>query len=95
MLDLDEALAGLAADALSRRIWRDQIGMFGLDLLQLIHQTVEFGVADLGIIEHVVAVLVMPNLLAQRVDIFLSVVLSCFHRNSFTTETRRHGEETS
>ena len=46
-------------------------GCLGLELLQLLHQAVEFGVADLGIVEHVVAVLVMADLVAQLVDLSL------------------------
>ncbi len=69
MRDFDESLARLAADALRRRIGRDQLGMRGLELFQLVHQTIEFGVADFGIVEHVIAVLVMPNLLAQGFEL--------------------------
>ena len=70
---LDEALARLAAHALRRRIGRDQLRMLGLELLQLVHQAVEFGVADLGIVEHVVAVLVVADLVAQRFDLLLHI----------------------
>src|ERR1041385_3773529 len=66
MRNLDKAFAWLASDALSRRVRRDQLRLLGLELLQLIHQPVEFRVADLRIVEHVIAVLVMANLVAKR-----------------------------
>ena len=44
--------------------------MFGLQLLQLDHQLIELGIADLGIIEHKISIFVMPDLVAQRLDLF-------------------------
>ena len=69
----DESLARLAAHALRRRIGRDQFDMRGLELFQLVHQAVEFGVRDFGIVEYVVAVLVMANVFAQRLDLRVEV----------------------
>ena len=54
MLRLDESFARLAADALRWRIGRDQLGMLRLKPLQLIHQLVEFGVGEFGIVEDVI-----------------------------------------
>jgi hypothetical protein len=51
--------------------------MLSLQRLQLVHQTVVFGVADLRIVEHVIAVLVMPNLVAQ----FLNLRGNVFRRH--------------
>src|SRR5258708_2601918 len=48
--------------------------MRGFELFQLVHQTIEFGVADLGIVEHVVAILVMANLFAQGFDLRVEVL---------------------
>ena len=79
MRNFDEPLAWLAAHALSRRVRRDVIRMFGLQLLQRVHQAVEFRVADLRIIEHVIAVLVMPDVLAQRFDFVQKCLLNSFH----------------
>ena len=73
MRNFDEALARLAAHALGGRVGGDQLGMLGLERLQLVHQAIEFGVADLGIVEHVVAVLVVADFLAQRVDLLLHI----------------------
>ena len=73
MRHFDEALARLAAHALGGRVGRDQLRMLGLERLQLVHQAIEFGVADLGIVEHVVAVLVIADLVAQRVDLLLHI----------------------
>ena len=89
MRNFDEPLAWLAAHALSRRVRLDVIRMLGLQLLQRVHQAVEFRVADLRIVEHVIAVLVMPNLFAQGFDFVLDVVLDGFHLK--TISPRRHG----
>ena len=48
-------------------------GMLGLEILQLLHQLVEFGVADFGIVENVVEVFVVANLLAQGFDLLFDV----------------------
>ena len=49
------------------------VGMLGLEILQLLHQLVEVGVADFGIVENVVEVLVVANLFAQSVNLFFDV----------------------
>ena len=49
----------LATDPLRRRVRRDQLGMVGLDRPQLVEQRVVLVVADLGIVEDVVAVAVV------------------------------------
>ena len=55
----------LADHTLRRRIGRQQLGMCGLDRLQLLEQTVVLGVRHFRIVEHVVAVGVVVELLAQ------------------------------
>ena len=70
MAHLDESFARLAADALGGRIGRDQLGMLGLEVLEPPHHPVVFGVADLGLIEHVIQMLVMMQLFAQILDFF-------------------------
>ena len=65
MRDLAEALGGLAADALGGRVGREQFGMRGLDALELVHQRVVGGVADLRRVENVVEVLVAAQFGAQ------------------------------
>src|SRR6202142_171271 len=50
--------------------------MFRLELLQLVHQAVEFGVADFGIVEYEVAILVMAKLVAQGFELCLEVLVS-------------------
>src|SRR2546428_221332 len=47
--------------------------MLRLKFLKLVHQLVEFGVADLGVIEHVVAVLVVADLFPEASDLFVDV----------------------
>ena len=54
--------------------------MLGLKLLQLDHQLIEFGVADLGIIEHKISIFVMPDLIAQSLDLFSEFFCYCSHR---------------
>ncbi len=73
MRNLDEALARLAAHPLGGRVGSDQLRMLRLERFQLVHQAVEFGIADLGIVEHVVAVLVMADFLPQPVDLLLHI----------------------
>ena len=63
--DLDQIADRLTADPLRRGVWRDQLGMRGLDRAQLIEQRVVLGIADLGIVEDVVAVAVMLQQRAQ------------------------------
>ena len=59
MLDGRELVERAAADALRRRIRRAQVGMLGLDVAQLVQQRVVVGVRDLGVVEDVVAVVVV------------------------------------
>jgi hypothetical protein len=63
--DLLEVGDRLAADALSGRVGRDELGMVGLDGAQLVEERVVLVVADLGIVEDVVAVAVVVELAAQ------------------------------
>ncbi len=48
-------------------------GCSALQILQLLHQLVEFRVADFGIVENVVEVLVVANLFAQSFDLLFDV----------------------
>ena len=73
MRDLDESLARLAADALRGRIRRNERWVLGFQILQLLHQLVEIGVADFGIVEDVIEVFVVANLLAQSLYLFFDV----------------------
>jgi len=74
------SLARLAAHALRGRIGRDQLRMLGLQVFELPHQLVEFGVADLGLVENVIEGFVVANFLAERADPFLEVFGSSRHR---------------
>ena len=65
MRDRRKLLAHVAAHALGIAVGRHQIGVGRLDLLQLNEHFVEGGVRDLGRIEHVVAVGVIIELVAQ------------------------------
>lgn len=58
-------LAHVAAHALGITVGRHQVGVGRLDFLQLNEHFVEGGVRDLGCVEHVVAVRVVIELVAQ------------------------------
>ena len=61
MLDDAERGDGLAADALGRRIGRDELRVALFDFPQLPHEGVVFGVADFGAVEDVVAIVVVGD----------------------------------
>jgi hypothetical protein len=65
MADLDQVRHRLAAGPLRRRVGGDELRMIGLDRPQLIEQRVVDVVADLGIVEDVVAIAVVVQLAAQ------------------------------
>ena len=65
MRDRRKLLAHVAAHALGIAVGRHQVGVGRLDLLQLNEHFVEGGVRDLGRIEHVVAIGVVIELVAQ------------------------------
>ena len=54
-------------------------GCFGFQRLQLVHQAIEFGVADFGIVENVVAVLVIADLVAHSFQLLLEIFLGDYH----------------
>ena len=76
MRGFHDSFAGFSANPLGGRIGRDQLGMLGFELLQLVHQLVEFSVADLRIVKNVIAIFVVPDLVAERFDI----LRRCSHR---------------
>ena len=73
---------GLGADALGRRVGGDQLGVLGLDPAQLVEQRVVLLVADLGIVEDVVAVGVVVEDAAELGGALSRVVLSAPGRRS-------------
>jgi hypothetical protein len=66
--DLRQLGDRLAADALRRRVRRDELGVLGLEALQLAEERVVLVVADLGVVERVVAPRVVLDLPAQLLD---------------------------
>ena len=74
-----EFLARRGADALGGRVGRGQLGMIGLERFEPAHQAIVFGVGNLGIVEDVVAVVVMVNLLAKLFDLRLQFVEIALH----------------
>ncbi len=65
MRDRRKLFAHVAAHALGIAVGRHQIGIGRLDLLQLNEHFVEGGIRDLGCIEHVIAIGVVIELVAQ------------------------------
>ena len=65
------------ADLLGRRVGRDELGELVLEGSQLAHQGVVVGVGDLGIVELVVALVVVPDLRAEGVDPGVDLVGDC------------------
>jgi hypothetical protein len=63
--DLLQLVDGRRADALSRRIGRDEIRILFFERLELAQQPVVFGVGNFRVVEHVVAIVVMLDLSAQ------------------------------
>ena len=57
-----------ATDDLGGRVGRDQFGELGLERLELAHERVPLGVGDLGLVELVVALVVVADGGAQLVD---------------------------
>ena len=68
MRNLDESLARFAAHPLRGGIGGRELGMALLEVTQVAHQNVVFGVADLGLVEHVIQVLMPAQFPAQSVD---------------------------
>jgi hypothetical protein len=66
--DLLEPAHRLGADALRRRVGRDELRALGLQRAQLVEQLVVLLVADDRVVEHVVAVPVVGELAAQLLD---------------------------
>jgi len=66
VLDGGEGLHRLARNTLGRAVGRDQVGVPGLEILELSHETIVLGVGNLGlgqdVIEVVVAVDELPEL---------------------------------
>ena len=71
MLNDTEGRHRLGADALGGRVRGEQGGVFLLELLQLPHQPVIIGIANLGAVQHVIAVVMVVNLSFQPLDFFL------------------------
>ena len=68
-----EAVSRLAADPLGGRINREQIGVRGLDALELVHQGVVFGVCDFRCVEDVVEMLVAAEFGAKFFSAFRGI----------------------
>ena len=85
MADLLQVADWFAADPLRRRVRGDQLGMLGLKRAQLVEERVVLVVADLGIVENVIAIAVMVELTAQLGDTCLHVVPPACAQSSVTS----------
>ena len=79
MLHLDKSLARLAANPLGWRVGDHQPRMCCFQRFKFLQQAIEFGVTDFRMVEHVVAVLVVTDFLAQFFGRALQI--SCRHRH--------------
>ena len=68
MFHLAEFFIQVAAHPLGRGVGVCHLGMLRLQVLQLMHQEVEFLIADGRLVQHVVTVVVLVQFLAQLVD---------------------------
>ena len=82
MSDLLEAFQRPAADALSGRVRRDQVGKLGFQVLQLLVELVVFQIGDRRLGQHIITVIVLANLLTQAGDSLLGFGLG--HRGNRT-----------
>src|SRR6516225_4681294 len=71
MPDGGETLDRLSADTLGRTVGRNQLRMFGFELLELFEKLVEFFVGNLRFGFNIIEVVVMIDLSAELVDSFL------------------------
>src|SRR6266567_2382400 len=82
----------LSANTLRRRIPGDKLGIFMLELLELTHELVEFEVRNKRLVEHVIAVLVFANLLAELLDAVVYGVFPATHASAdFTASASARG----
>ena len=65
VLDRLETFDRAAADALCRRVGRDEIRVLRFEPLELVQQRIELLVGDLGVVVDVVALFVMPDGVAE------------------------------
>jgi hypothetical protein len=68
MRNFDESFTRFPAHPLSGRIRCDQLWMRRFQRFELPYQRVEFSVGDLGRVQDVIQILVVPQLLAQGLN---------------------------
>src|SRR5208283_2618784 len=71
MLRLHKPFAWLAPHALRRRVRHDELSMLRLQPFQLVHERVKLRVGNFGGVQHVVAILVVPDFFAKGFDLLL------------------------
>ena len=58
----------VTAHALGRRVGIRHLRMSGLQVLQLVHEEVEVLIADGGLVQHIITVIMFVKLLAELLD---------------------------
>jgi len=76
MLHLDKPLGRLRSHPLGWRVGRDQFRMFRLQRPQFVQQRIVLGVAGNGIVQHVVAIVMIVDLAPQLCNTFCILLLS-------------------
>ena len=94
VLDGREAVDRPPGDALRRRIGRDEIGMLGLELLELVQQPIELLVGDLRIVVDVVALFVMADRVAKLADALRAMKLTATLNRSSSDAVYRSRDRT-
>src|ERR1700678_79708 len=75
-----KTLARRAADSLRRRVRRDRLGVFGLQLFQLIHQPIVGGIGNFRVVRHMIEIVVVAKFFAKTLDLFCDLT-TLGHRN--------------
>ena len=75
-----KTLARRAADSLRRRVRRDQLGVFGLQLFELIHQPIVGGIGNFRVVRHMIEIFVVAKFFAKTLDLFCDLT-TLGHRN--------------
>ena len=70
-----ELLSHRSADALRGRIRVEELGVFGFEFAQFVHERIECAIRDLGRILHVVQIDVMIDFLTQRFDALACIII--------------------
>ena len=85
MGDLCELLVQVTTHALGRGVGVCHLRMFRLQVLQLMHEEVEVLIADGGLVQHIITVIMFVKLLAKLLDALYLVHIFLFVGCKITT----------